>query len=145
VKRILQQSAQVSNQGKFHMEKQIILTLPDSVLDRAASLAAVVSRPVEKILRETLEIALPEMGHQVEPPVSSLSDDEVVRLTKAQMESRQNARLSKLLDKQQSGILTELERSELYGLFQTYLRLWLRQSEALVEAVRRGLSKPLSA
>jgi predicted DNA-binding protein len=127
------------------MEKQITLTLPDSVLDRAAGLAAVMSRPVEKILRETLEMALPDMGHEVLPAVSSLSDEEVLRLTKMQMENRQNTRLSKLLDKQQAGVLKEQERSELYSLFQTYLRLWLRQSEAMVEAVRRGLSKPLSA
>jgi len=61
------------------------------------------------------------------------------------MDGRQSARFSDLLDKQQAGILAELERSQFYSLFQTYQRLWLRQSQAFAEAVRRELREPLSA
>lgn len=49
-----------------------------------------------------------------------------------------------LLDRQQAGVLTGDERVELNGLYQAYLRLWLRQSEALAEAVRRGLCEAQS-
>lgn len=127
------------------MEQQITLTLSDKVLERAAGLAGLLSRSVEEVLMKTLEITLPDIGSGTLPPIASLPDQEVLALAQLQMESKQSARFSDLLDKQQAGILTEPERSELYSLFQTYQRLWLRQSEALAEAVRRGLREPLSA
>jgi hypothetical protein len=127
------------------MEQQITLTLSDTLLKRAAGLAAVVARPTESILAETLEMALPDLGTETLPPVAGLSDEEVLALSQVQMESKASARLSDLLDKQQAGALEEKERSELHDLHQTYLRLWLRQSEALAEAVKRGLREPLSA
>ncbi|MCI0694040.1 hypothetical protein L0337_18785 [candidate division KSB1 bacterium] len=127
------------------MEQQITLTLSDTLLKRAAGLAAAVSRPIEKILAETLEMALPDVGAEKLPSVASLSDEEVLALSQARMENKQSSRLSVLLDKQQAGALTERERAELYSLYQNYQRLWLHQSEALAEAVRRGLRQPLSA
>jgi hypothetical protein len=126
------------------MEQQITLTLSDTLFKRAAGLATVVSRPIEKILAETLEMALPDVGAEKLPSVATLSDEEVLALSQAQMESKQSARLSDLLDKQQAGALTERERAELYRLYQNYQRLWLCQSEALAEAVKRGLREPLS-
>jgi len=127
------------------MEQQITLTLSDTVLDRAAGLAGLLARSVEEVLTKTLEITLPDIGSGTLPPVASLSDKEVLALSQLQMESKQSVRFSDLLDMQQAGILAEPERSELYSLFQIYQRLWLRQSEALAEAVRRGLREPLSA
>jgi len=127
------------------MYQQVTLTVSDAVLKRAASLAAVVSRPVEKILSEALEIALPDVGSDTLPPIENLTDAEVLALTKAQMESRQNTRLSLLLDRNQRGTLDVKERAELHSLYQSYLRLWLRQSEALAEAVHRGLRQPLQS
>jgi len=126
------------------MERQITLTLSDAAFKRAAGLASVVSRPLEDVLAETLEVALPDLGGSAMlPPIASLSDQEVLALAHTRMESQQSARLSELLDRQQAGILTEEERTELYGLFQIYLRLWLRQSEAMAEAASRGLREPL--
>ena len=78
-----------------------------------------------------------------ERPVSSLSDEKVLELSRAQMRPAQGRRLSKLLEKQREGVLAESERSELLALMQAYDQLWIRQSEALTEAVRRGLRKPL--
>ena len=127
------------------MEQQITLTLSDTVLDRAAGLAGLLARSVEEVLTKTLEITLPNIGSGTLPPIASLSDKEVLALSQLQMESKQSVRFSDLLDMQQAGILAEPERSELYSLFQIYQRLWLRQSEALAEAVRRGLREPLSA
>ena len=79
----------------------------------------------------------------MEKPVASLSDEEVLALAGAQMEPTQGRRLSELLEKQREGELTEGERSTLLALMQVYNQLWIRQSEALAEAVRRGLRKPL--
>lgn len=125
------------------MERQITLTLSDNALQRAAGLAALVSRPLEDVLAETLEVSLPDLGApSTLPPIAGLDDHEVLALTRARMESRQNARMSELLDRQQAGVLDGDERVELDGLYQVYLRLWLRQSEVLAEAVRRGLCEP---
>jgi hypothetical protein len=49
------------------------------------------------------------------------------------------ARLSKLLDRQQSGTLSEGDRSELQTLMQIYQEGLLRKATALSEAVKRGL------
>ncbi len=75
--------------------------------------------------------------------VSTLSDDDVLALSKAQMRPAQGRRLSELLEKQREGELTGSERPELLALMQVYKQLWTRQSEALAEAVRRGLRRPL--
>ncbi len=126
------------------MNQQITITLSEAALERAINLASVVARPIEKLLAETLELALPDIGAEVLPSVTALPDEEVLALAQARMDARDNAYLSELLEKQQAGNLNEKERVALHSLNQTYLRLWLRQSEALAEAVKRGLRKPLS-
>ncbi len=60
------------------------------------------------------------------------------------MEPEEDFCVSELLDKQQSGTLTENERYELQTLMQTYQEGLLRKATALSEAVRRGLMEPLS-
>jgi hypothetical protein len=79
----------------------------------------------------------------LDQPISSLSDERVFALCSVQMKPAQGRRLSELLEKQNEKLLTERERSELLALMQTYDQLWIRQSEALAEAVRRGLRRPL--
>ncbi len=73
-----------------------------------------------------------------------LSDADVLALTKLQMEPAQDIRLSTLLDRQQAGLLTDIDRSELQILMQTYQEGLLRKATALSEAVKRKLIKPLS-
>lgn len=70
-------------------------------------------------------------------------DDEIVALTELRMEREADLRLSTLLDRQQAGDLTDLERAELAALMRAYEMGLLRQSQALAEAVRRGLRPPL--
>jgi hypothetical protein len=60
------------------------------------------------------------------------------------MQPVQDARLSELLDRQQSGLLVESERLELQTLMQIYQEGLLRKATALSEAVNRGLMEPLS-
>ena len=61
------------------------------------------------------------------------------------MEPVQDHRLSELLDEQQAGSLTSDERSELLAFMQIYQEGLLRKAQALHEAVRRGLRKPLES
>lgn len=78
-----------------------------------------------------------------EAPVSALWDHEVLAASRAKMRPSQGRRLSELLERQREGALSDEERSELLTLMQTDNRVWIRQSEALAEAVRRGLRDPL--
>ena len=60
------------------------------------------------------------------------------------MESEADCRLSALLSRQQAGQMTDVERAELTSLMQEYEVALLRQSQAMAEAVRRGLRPPLN-
>jgi len=76
---------------------------------------------------------------QALPPISSLSDEEVLELANSRMEKKQDTLFSELLYKQQANQLSVKEQKELNSLYQIYLRMWLRQSEALAEAANRGI------
>ena len=128
------------------MSAQVVLTLSDDLYARAKQWAALTRRDLPETLTDALEIVLtpllePPAG---EPPVTSMSDAEVMALTQAQMVPQQGKRLERLLAKQREKPLTAPEQSELLALMQGYHRLWIRQSEALAEAVRRGLREPLA-
>ncbi len=127
------------------MNTQVTLTLPDELYEHAKRWAAITQRDLSEMLTDALAIVLTPVhtAPQLERLVSSLSDEDVLALSKAQMRPAQGRRLSELLEKQREGVLTDNERRELLALMQVYDQLWIRQSEALAEAVRRGLRKPL--
>ncbi|MEH1916189.1 hypothetical protein [Nostoc sp.] len=128
------------------MSTQIIITLPDDIYQRAERFARLANRDVASILVDTIQLSIPPVSGNVSDleSVSVLSDEQVLVLTELQMEPEQDARLSELLDRQQSGTLTEGDRSELQTLMQVYQEGLLRKATALSEAVKRGLIEPLS-
>ena len=127
------------------MDIQVTLTLPGELYERARQWATITQRDLSETLTEALAIVLTPTytTPRLERSVSLLSDKEVLGLSRAQMRPAQGRHLSELLEKQREGVLTESERPELLALMQVYNQLWIRQSEALAEAVRRGLRKPL--
>ena len=127
------------------MSTQVTLTLPDKLYERARHWATITQRDLSETLTEALTIVLTPVytAPRLKRSVSSLSNEKVLALCKAQMRPAQGRRLSELLEKQREGTLTERERPELLAVMQVYNQLWIRQSEALAEAVRRGLRKPL--
>jgi hypothetical protein len=132
--------------GDIAMSTQVVLTLSDDLYERAKQWAALTRRDVPQTLTDALEIVLtpllePPAG---DPPVTSMSDGEVMALAQVQMVPQQGKRLDHLLAKQREDQLTAAEQSEILALIQRYHRLWIRQSEALAEAVRRGLRVPLA-
>ncbi|MEH2145378.1 hypothetical protein [Nostoc sp.] len=128
------------------MSTQIIITLPDEIYQRAERFARLANRDVASILVDTIQLSIPPVSGDISDleTVSVLSDEQVLVLTELQMESEQDARLSEMLDRQQSGTLTEGDRSELQTLMQVYQEGLLRKATALNEAVKRGLIEPLS-
>jgi hypothetical protein len=128
------------------MSTQITITLPDEVYQRAERFARLANRDIASVVADTIELSIPPISPEAAAlePVSALSNEQVLALTQLQMEPEQDARLSDLLDRQQSGILTETERIELQTLMQIYQEGLLRKATALSEAVKRGLMEPLS-
>jgi hypothetical protein len=127
------------------MSNQVTLTLPDDLYENAQQWAVMVQRELPETLTDALRIVLTPMvtKPQTERPVSSLSDGEVITLSKVQMDKDQDDLLGKLLEKQREDALTTTEQVSLMALMQIYHQLWIRQSEALAEAVKRGLRPPL--
>jgi len=128
------------------MSTQVVLTLSDDLYARVKQWAALTRRDLSETLTDALEIVLTPLLEppEGEPPVTSMSDAEVMALAQAQMSPQQGTRLDQLLAKQREDQLTTPEQSEFLALMQGYHWLWIRQSEALAEAVRRGLREALA-
>ena len=131
------------------MTVELTLHLPDSLAARAQRFGAATQRPLEDFLTDSLEMMLPMLEDAPEglsqPPVITLSDAEVLQLADAKMDAAQNQRLGALQAKGKAEGLSAAERYELLALLQIYQLGQLRKSEALAEAVRRGLREPLAA
>jgi hypothetical protein len=76
-------------------------------------------------------------------PIAQLPDRALLELANGGMPPEQTARLALLSAKQRSGGLVGDEAQELGALLQTYSDGWLRKTDALVEAIRRGLMVPM--
>jgi predicted transcriptional regulator len=129
------------------MDIPVTINLPDDVYRRAERFAHLANRDLSSVLADTLTRSLPPISAEIDtlPPISNLSDRQVMALTQLEMESAQDARLSELLDKQQSGTLNSEEPEELDNLMQIYREGLLRKATALAEAVKRGLMEPLNS
>lgn len=128
------------------MNIPVTINLPEDIYRRAERFAHLANRDLSSVLADTLIHSLPPISAEIDsfPSVSDLSDQQVLELTQLEMEPAQDARLSELLDKQQSGTLTPEEPQELDRLMQIYREGLLRKATAIVEAVKRGLMEPLN-
>ncbi|NOT54730.1 MAG: hypothetical protein HOP18_09020 [Deltaproteobacteria bacterium] len=128
------------------MSTQVVLNLPDDTYERVTQFAAYAQRNVSEIVIDALTSMLPSLDTLAQlRNIANLSDREVLALTELRMAPEADHRLSELLDRQQAGELTDLEGAELAALMRTYEIGLLRQSQALAEAVHRGLIPPLQS
>jgi hypothetical protein len=129
------------------MSIPVTINLPDDVYHRAERFAVLSNRDLSSVLADTIVHSLPSISSALDrmPSISSLTDPEIIALTQLEMESSEDTRLSKLLDKQQAGTLVENDSIELDGLMQIYREGLLRKATALAEAVKRGLMEPLES
>jgi 5-methylcytosine-specific restriction endonuclease McrA len=120
------------------MSTQVMVTLPDEVYASARRLADLMHREVADVLTDALRLAIPALRPvpDLDRPVESLSDTEVLALTELQLPPDQDSRLSELLDRQQAGSLTETERPELATLMQAPRSVSSAVSDALRARVR---------
>ncbi|MGB0388362.1 MAG: hypothetical protein ACPGWR_26380 [Ardenticatenaceae bacterium] len=105
-------------------------------------------RPLQKGQNNFVPLTSPKHNghlqnrHQI--PVALLPDEEVLILSYSFMEPDQQRELGDLLADQREGMIDEAGRKRLAELLEISNRGLLRKSEALVEAVRRGLRPRLS-
>lgn len=130
------------------MSVQLTLTLSDGIVESAERIGRSTEQAPETVLTNALETLWPAWNAlpvtSLYPPLSTLSDREVLLIADMKMSAAQNQRLADLQTKGRITGLSELERHELASLLYVYQIGQLRKSEGLVEAVRRGLRKPLS-
>ena len=117
--------------------------LPDPVYEQLSHLAKLTGRGADDVAIEMLQQSLPNVDQY--PSVRSLSDQEVLALTKIEMDAADDSRLSALLNKQQNDSLSGDERLDLTHLMNAYQVGLLQKANALAEAVKRGLIPPLEA
>lgn len=115
------------------MSEQITLQVSSNVLQHAAQVAVKTSQNLENLLSGTLEFFYSD------PPVQSLSDQEVIALGQLKFSDAEQELFSDLLYENREGLLTADRREELDRMMKVYERGQLRKAEALEEAVKRGL------
>lgn len=122
------------------MEREVTLSLPEHVLRRAERLAVLAGEDVDTILAMTLGRTLPPLPNEFdEVDFAQLSDIEVLSLADSMMDITLSDRMSALHEKQQAESLSGEERAELQLLMEVFSAGQLRKTQALVEAVQRGL------
>ncbi len=128
------------------MGMQITLNLPNETYERITKYAAYAKREMSDVIAAAIDSTLPspEIIQQLQA-ITKLSDCELLAQTEAKMERKADRRLSHLLERQQAGKLPDSEHAELAALMRTYESNLLQVSQALAEAVRRGLLPPLQS
>ena len=128
------------------MAVQLIVTLPEHVYERAQRLAELTGRDVADVVTNSLGWVFSPLDDVMDTtPVESLADQAVLGLADSQMDITQSSRMSELLQKQQASLISDPEHAELETLMAIYDLGQQRKTEALVEAVKRGLRAPLSS
>lgn len=119
------------------MSAIVTLTLPDQIASAITSIANRKHLAIEEVLMEMITTTV------AEPPVENLSDEEVLALSEMMMPKEQDAQLSELLEQQRENQLDREGRKQLAQLMWLYEKGMIKKSQALREAVERGLREPL--
>jgi hypothetical protein len=127
------------------MSVEVTLYLSEHLVEHAKRFGEATQRDVGQVLADTLEMMWATIGTEpeLELPVATLTDEEVLALADAKMDPIHNDRLAELQMRGKADGLTAAERGELLALLHLYQIGQLRKSAGLAEAVRRGLRTPL--
>ena len=126
-----------SNATIARMSELVTLNVPDQIVRIATSIANRKQRAMEEVLLDMLTTRASE------PPIENLPDEEVLALSEMMMPKEQDERLGELLALQRENQIDAEGRKELAQLMWLYKQGMLQKSQALREAVERGLRDPL--
>lgn len=118
---------------------EITVNLPDNVYRNVTELAVRTSRRVDEVIADKLQADFSMENIDNEELVAGWSDDDVLALANLKLPEAQSERMSELLDRQQAGMITNVEKSELEMYMEIYNNSNLRKSQGIVEAARRKL------
>ena len=116
----------------------VTLQISNNLATKAHSVAIQTQRPIEEVLVEWLNNAAEEL------PLNMLGDDQILALTKQEMDAKQQGKLSLLLAQKREVELTNVKKQELNTLMATCRQGLIQKAEALKIAVDRGLISPLN-
>src|SRR5437870_2316043 len=119
------------------MSETVTLEIPDDLARRARAMAALTNRGLEEAVLDWIGRAL------AEPPVESISDEQLVALCELQLNDDRQAELSDLLARQREGLLDLDASHRLDALMLDYRRGLVLKARAWKEAVARGLKPRL--
>ena len=114
-------------------QRRVTLQLNDDILNRADEIARNTQQSLEDILRDWLD------DYMAELPIENLSDNEIIRLCRFQMNLLHQQELTNLLYKHREHNLTRDESERLDSLLQVHRRGLVRKARALQVAAVRGL------
>jgi hypothetical protein len=128
------------------------ISIPDTLYDKAQRVAKQHAQSVETVIRTRLEGALdqpmldlPTDERDELQAMSYLSDDALWTIAREQMQPELQASMSKLMDKNSAGTITEEECRDLSNLVERGERLTLRKSQAMKLLLDRGYAVSLDA
>jgi hypothetical protein len=122
------------------MPTQIVLDLPDEVVQRAERRAQATRKAVSSVLSQAVERGLP-VEHNLTngKRVEELSDREVLNLAAMRLDAETQEHLSELLYLQQAGTITRVQQDALASLNAVCEEGQLLKAQAMAEAVKRQI------
>jgi hypothetical protein len=118
---------------------EITVNIPENVYQNVTELAEKTSRRVDEIIVERLQADFSIENINNEELIGDWSDEDVLALANLNLPEAQSERMSELLYKQQAGLITKVEKSELEIYMEIYNNANLRKAHGIVEAVKRKL------
>jgi len=123
----------------------LVVSLPDAILDPIRRIAEATARPVEQIiieqLRSVVSVSLPTLPADEESELIAfgfLADDTLRSIAREQMSQRLQERMQVLMDANNFGTITVAEYEELSELVDRGQRLMLRKAWAAGVLMERG-------
>jgi NCAIR mutase (PurE)-related protein len=116
---------------------EITLNLPENVYRNFTILAEKKRRRIEDVITDRLQDNV--SADDREDTVSGWPDEDVLALANLKLPAEQADRMSELLDRQQAGLISNVEKSELEMYLEIYNNANLRKAHGIVESVKRGL------
>ncbi len=128
----------------------VTLKMPAPVYQRAQRAATALQRPMEEVLVDTLNVALPPLDDVPQEMVSelaamiSLTDEALWHIARSVMPTKRQTMLHSLSSAQRERELTPAETRKLRELQQEYGRFTLRKAQAYALLHHRGLYSPIT-
>ena len=119
---------------------EVTISLPEKIFANLSSVASKSHRRIDEVIVEKIERDFAIDAGELEKQIAVCSDREVLKLAEITMPAKQDERLSRLLSKQNEGILSSVKQNEMWQLMEMSRLTILKKASALRKIARRGLN-----